>query len=191
LWGLVRSTGNLLQQHRNPISGRNGGLCDHRRVPLVSAGILLYRRPEQGGLEVLLAHPGGPFWARQDHGSWSVPKGITEGDEAPDAVAAREFGEETGFTLRDVARDPAAPPLDLGEVTLKSGKVIRAWAVEGDLDASKAMSNECEIEWPARSGRKIMIPEVDRVAWFDADEAKLRAHPVQAAFVDRLLTQLG
>ena len=159
-------------------------------MAVISAGILLYRR-RHGQLEVLLGHPGGPFWARQDHGSWSVPKGLAEPDEALDAVAAREFGEETGFALRAVARDPSAAPIDLGEVTLKSGKVIRAWAVEGDLDASKAVSNECDIEWPPRSGRTITIPEVDRLAWFDTDEARLRAHPVQAAFVDRLLTHLG
>jgi predicted NUDIX family NTP pyrophosphohydrolase len=159
-------------------------------MAVVSAGILLYRRLN-GELEVLLGHQGGPFWARQDHGSWSVPKGIAEGNETLDAVAAREFGEETGFALRDVARDPSAAPIDLGEVMLKSGKVIRAWAVEGDLDASKAVSNECDIEWPPRSGRTITIPEVDRLAWFDTDEALLRAHPVQAAFVDRLVTQLG
>jgi len=156
----------------------------------VSAGILLYRRTG-GRLEVLLAHPGGPFWARQDHGSWSVPKGLAEHGEALEAVAAREFGEETGFELAAVALDPAAQHRDLGEVTLKSGKVIRAWAVEGDLDATRAVSNECEIEWPPRTGRTITIPEVDRVEWFGVDEARRRAHPVQAAFVDRLLTQLG
>jgi predicted NUDIX family NTP pyrophosphohydrolase len=150
-----------------------------------SAGILLYRR-RGDHLEVLLAHPGGPFWARQDHGSWTVPKGIAEGDEAMESVAAREFFEETGFPLIDVARDAATPPIDLGEVRLKSGKVIRAWAVEGDLDAAKATSNECEIEWPPRSGRTMLIPEVDRVEWFAAHEARRRAHPVQAAFVDRL-----
>jgi predicted NUDIX family NTP pyrophosphohydrolase len=153
--------------------------------PRTSAGILLFRRTSQG-LEVLLAHPGGPYWARQDAGAWSVPKGIAEGDEALEAVAAREFGEETGFELRAVARDPGAQPLDLGEVSLKSGKVIRTWAVEGDLDAARATSNECEIEWPPRSGRMIVIPEVDRVAWFGIEEARRRAHPAQAAFVDRL-----
>jgi len=149
-----------------------------------SAGILLYRR-NGGGLEVLLAHPGGPYWARQQHGSWSVPKGIAEPDEPPEAVAAREFAEETGFELDAVASDPAQR-LDLGEVTLKSGKVIHAWAVEGDLDPDLAHSNEFEIEWPPRSGRRQMIPEVDRVAWFAPDEARSRAHPAQAAFVDRL-----
>ena len=159
-------------------------------MPAVSAGILLYRRAGDH-LEVLLAHPGGPYWARQDHGSWSVPKGVAEGDEPLEAVAAREFSEETGFELRGVVRDGAAALMDLGEVTLKSGKVIRAWAVEGDLDAAQSVSNECEIEWPPRSGRMMVIPEIDRVEWFGLDEARRRAHPVQAAFVDRLVMQLG
>ena len=153
--------------------------------PGPSAGILLYRR-HGAGLEVLLAHPGGPYWSRQDHGSWSVPKGIAEVDEAAEAVAAREFAEETGFELGAVATDPAQAPVDLGEVTLKSGKVIHAWAVEGDLDPELAHSNEFEIEWPPRSGRRQTIPEVDRVAWFAPDEARRRAHPAQAAFVERL-----
>ena len=153
--------------------------------PGPSAGILLYRR-HGAGLEVLLAHPGGPYWSRQDHGSWSVPKGIAEPDEAPEAVAAREFSEETGFALETVERDASQPHLDLGEVTLKSGKVIHAWAVEGDLDPELAHSNEFEIEWPPRSGRRQTIPEVDRVAWFAPDEARRRAHPAQAAFVERL-----
>jgi len=153
--------------------------------PGPSAGILLYRR-HGAGLEVLLAHPGGPYWSRQDHGSWSVPKGIAEADEAAEAVAAREFAEETGFELGAVATDPAQAPVDLGEVTLKSGKVIHAWAVEGDLDPELAHSNEFEIEWPPRSGHRQMIPEVDRVAWFAPEEARRRAHPAQAAFVERL-----
>jgi predicted NUDIX family NTP pyrophosphohydrolase len=157
--------------------------------PGFSAGILLYRR-NGGALEVLLAHPGGPYWKQKDYGSWSVPKGIAEADEALEAVAAREFGEETGFELASVARQPDEPPLDLGEVTLKSGKVVRAWAVEGDLDPELAKSNEIEIEWPPRSGRRIVIPEVDRVAWFGLPEARRRAHPVQAEFVDRLAERL-
>lgn len=156
----------------------------------LSAGILLYRRRD-GALEVLLAHPGGPYWRQQDYGSWSVPKGIAEGDEVLEAVAAREFAEETGFDLARVAMDPAVPPLDLGEITLKSGKVVRAWAVEGDLDAEAARSNEIEIEWPPRTGRRLVIPEVDRVAWFAVPEARRRAHPAQAAFVDRLETRLA
>lgn len=155
-----------------------------------SGGILLFRRGP-GGLEVLLAHPGGPYWARQDYGSWSVPKGLAEPGEALEAVAAREFAEETGSELVTVAREPGSPPLDLGEVSLKSGKVIHAWAVEGDLDPALSSSNEIEIEWPPRTGRRLVIPEVDRVAWFGLEEARRRAHPVQAAFVDRLETQLG
>jgi predicted NUDIX family NTP pyrophosphohydrolase len=158
--------------------------------PGLSAGILLYRRPTPGTVEVLLAHPGGPYWKQQDYGSWSVPKGIAEADEALEAVAAREFGEETGFELAAVAVDPARSPLDLGEVTLKSGKIVHAWAVEGDLDAAEARSNEVEIEWPPRTGRRMTIPEVDRVAWFGPPEARKRAHPAQAVFVDRLVSQL-
>jgi predicted NUDIX family NTP pyrophosphohydrolase len=159
-------------------------------MPTVSAGILLYRRTGSG-LEVLLAHPGGPYWSRQDFGSWSVPKGLAEGDEQLEAVAAREFAEETGFELQSVATNPGATHLDLGEVHLKSGKVVRAWAVEGDLDATQAVSNECDIEWPPRSGRTMTIPEVDRVEWFTVDEARRRAHPVQAELIDRLEVALG
>ena len=155
-----------------------------------SCGILLFRRTP-AGLQVLLAHPGGPYWQRQDFGSWSVPKGVAEDGEAPEAVAAREFAEETGSELSAVAREPGAAPLDLGEVTLKSGKVIHAWAVEGDLDPALARSNEIEIEWPPRTGRRMTIPEVDRVAWFGVAEARRRAHPVQAEFVDRLEGNLG
>ena len=158
--------------------------------PGVSAGTLLYRWGDRG-LEVLLAHPGGPYWRQQDWASWSVPKGIAEGDEALEAVAAREFGEEVGFDLADVAADPTREPLDLGEVTLKSGKVVHAWAVEGDVDPALAHSNEVEIEWPPRTGRRLTIPEVDRVAWFGLDEARKRAHPAQAAFVDRLEARLA
>ena len=151
----------------------------------VSAGILLFRR---GGptIEVLLAHPGGPYWKSQRYGSWSVPKGIAEEGEALEAVAAREFWEETGFRLADVATDETHPHLDLGEVTLKSGKIVRAWAIEGDLDPALASSNEIEIAWPPRSGRTMVIPEVDQVAWFGLEEARRRAHPAQAAFVERL-----
>ena len=119
-----------------------------------------------------------------------MPKGVAEAGEALDAVAAREFAEETGSELVSVATDPGRAPLDLGEVTLKSGKVIHAWAVEGDLDPTLSSSNEIEIEWPPRTGRRLVIPEVDRVAWFGLDEARRRAHPVQAEFVDRLETQL-
>lgn len=155
-----------------------------------SGGILLFRRGANG-VEVLLAHPGGPYWKSQDFGSWSVPKGVAESGEALEAVAAREFAEETGFDLADVAADSTQPHLDLGEVALKSGKVVHVWAVEGDLDPAKAVSNEIEVEWPPRTGRRLVIPEVDRVAWFGLGEARRRAHPAQAAFVKRLEVQLG
>jgi predicted NUDIX family NTP pyrophosphohydrolase len=155
----------------------------------VSAGILLFRRT-RGELEVLLAHPGGPYWSRQQYESWSVPKGIAEPGEALEAVAAREFSEETGFELPAVAADPACPHVDLGEISLKSGKVVRAWGVEGDLDPARASSNEIEIAWPPRSGRTMVIPEVDEVAWFGVEEARRRAHPAQVPFVDRLAAAL-
>ena len=157
---------------------------------VASGGILLFKHVA-GSLEVLLAHPGGPYWQRQDYGSWSVPKGVAEDGEKLEDVAAREFAEETGFELAAVSRDPRTLPLDLGEITLKSGKVVRAWAVEGDLDPALSTSNEIEIEWPPRSGRRLVIPEVDRVAWFGVEEALRRAHPAQAAFVERLEARLA
>ncbi|HSL97096.1 MAG TPA: NUDIX domain-containing protein [Candidatus Deferrimicrobiaceae bacterium] len=157
--------------------------------PPPSGGILLYRRGA-AGLEVLLAHPGGPYWQRQDRGAWSIPKGIADGEEDLAAVAVREFAEETSFEVAAVARDPARRPLALGSATLKSGKVVHAWAVEGDLDPALARSNEFELEWPPRSGRTIVIPEVDRVEWFDVAEARHRIHPGQAPLLDRLVEQL-
>lgn len=158
--------------------------------PAVSGGILLYRR-WKGQLEVLLAHPGGPYWANRDAGAWTIPKGIAEGDEELVAVAMREFAEETGFDLATIAVDPGRPPIALGNVTLKSGKVVHGWAVEGDLDPALAQSNDAEIEWPPRSGRRMLVPEVDRVAWFDPAEGRRRLHPAQSAFIDRLEAELG
>jgi predicted NUDIX family NTP pyrophosphohydrolase len=155
----------------------------------VSAGILLYRRTE-GRLQVLLAHPGGPFWARRDAGAWTLPKGIAEAGEELAAVAMREFAEETGFDLASIATDPSRAPIALGDITLKSGKVVHGWAVEGDLDPEQAHSNDAEIEWPPRTGRRMLVPEVDRVAWFDPVEGRRRLHPAQAAFIDRLETEL-
>jgi len=156
----------------------------------VSGGVLLFRRRD-GGLEVLLAHPGGPYWANRDAGAWTLPKGVAEAGEALEAVAVREFAEETGFDLTTIAAEPGRPPIPLGDVTLKSGKVVHGWAVEGDLDPEKATSNDAEVEWPPRSGKRIKVPEIDRVAWFEPDEARRRAHPAQAAFVDRLEAALG
>jgi len=155
-----------------------------------SSGIMLFRF-RGGRLQVLLAHPGGPFWAKRDEGAWTIPKGVAESGEEREAVAIREFAEETGFELSIVARNPGRAPLALGEVTLKSGKIVHAWAVEGDLDPDRASSNEAEVEWPPRSGRRILVPEIDRVAWFEPAEARRRVHPAQAAFIDRLESELG
>lgn len=149
-----------------------------------SAGLLLYRLRE-GRPECLLAHPGGPLWARRDAGAWSLPKGEIEAGEAPIDVAQREFREETGFEPPD-----AAGWLDLGEIRLRSGKVVTAWAAKGDLDPADARSEPFEMEWPPRSGRLASFPEVDRVAWFEPEEARARLNPAQVPFVDRLLERL-
>jgi len=149
-----------------------------------SAGILLYRRAggPTGPLEVLLAHPGGPYFANRDAGDWTIPKGEPDGHEEPlSAVALREFEEETGSAL-----DASAPTLDLGTITQKGGKVVYAWAVEGDLEPASAHSNEFEVEWPPRSGRQQLFPEIDRVAWFEPAEARRRIKPTQIPFIDRL-----
>ena len=149
-----------------------------------SAGILLYRLDGAGsdGLEVLLAHPGGPYFERKDLGDWTIPKGEPDGDDEPLAeVARREFAEETGTTL-----DPATPALELGSIVQKGGKVVHGWAIQGDLDPAGAHSNEVEIEWPPRSGRRQRFPEIDRVAWFGPGEARRRIKPTQIPFIDRL-----
>ena len=156
----------------------------------VSAGILLYRWRD-GVPEVLLAHPGGPFFVNRDAGNWTIPKGEPgEDDELPSA-AAREFEEETGHALSAVARDPAAPPLDLGSVVQASGKRVHCWAVEGDLDPATSTSNTFEMPWPPGSGRIQTFPEIDRVAWFPIGEARRRANRSQSEFVDRLVAALS
>jgi predicted NUDIX family NTP pyrophosphohydrolase len=153
-----------------------------------SAGILLYRRrPVDGRLEVLLAHPGGPYFAKRDLGDWTIPKGEPDGaGESLDAAARREFAEETGTEI-----DPAAPTIELGTIVQKGGKVVHGWGVEGDLDPATAHSNEFEVVWPPRSGRTERFPEIDRVEWFDADEARRRIKPTQAPFIDRLEAALN
>ena len=148
-------------------------------VPTTSAGILLFRRTG-GGLEVLLGHPGGPFWAKKDLGAWMILKGEVEPGEDPYEVARREFEEETGHEA------PDTEPLPLGEVTQRGGKRVIAWALEGHLDPAHAVSNTLQIEWPPRSGRMRTIPEIDRVAWLDPDAARLAINVAQVAFVDRL-----
>jgi predicted NUDIX family NTP pyrophosphohydrolase len=177
----------------------------------VSSGILLFRRTS-GRLEFLLAHPGGPLFVRRDEGVWTIPKGEVEGpaeaveapaggpgaqvglDPTPNgaapastdliAVARREFAEETGHDV------PPGELVPLGSIRQKGGKVVHAWAVEGDLDPADASSNEFEMEWPPRSGRRQCFPEIDRVAWFDLGEARRRLKDTQAPFLERLAARL-
>ena len=151
-----------------------------------SAGILLWRRAPTSpdGIEVLLAHPGGPLFAKRDEDTWTVPKGEYEGDGMPYDEARREFEEETGY------RAPDGPAIDLGEIQQKGGKYVVCWALEGDLDPATARSNTFLLEWPPRSGKRIEVPEVDRVEWFAPAEARRRIKAAQIPFIDRLLAAL-
>lgn len=144
-----------------------------------SAGILLFRRtrPE---LEVLLVHPGGPFWSRKDDGAWFIPKGEIQPGEAAQAAARREFQEELGTEL------PPAELLALGSVKNKSGKLIEAWAVEGDFDPNALQSNTFSLEWPPRSGKLREFPEVDRAAFFSLTEAQRKLHQAELPLLTRL-----
>ena len=155
-----------------------------------SAGILLFRRARVLGadeVEVLLAHPGGPFFAKRDEGFWSIPKGEPDAGESDLlAVARREFAEEVGSEAPD-----GAEPLELGTITQKGGKVVHAWAIEGDLDPTASVSNTFEMEWPPRSGQRRVFPEIDRVAWFGPDDARRRLKSTQTPFVDRLIARIG
>lgn len=144
-----------------------------------SAGILLHRR-RGDRVEVLLVHPGGPFWARRDLGAWSIPKGEYGPDEEPFAAARREFQEELGVAI------PDGPARDLGEIRQKGGKVVCAWALEGDLDPGQIVSNTFALQWPPRSGTWIEVPEVDRAEWFSLEDARERINPAQVALLDRL-----
>jgi predicted NUDIX family NTP pyrophosphohydrolase len=144
-----------------------------------SAGILLYRLVD-GQPEVLIVHPGGPFWARKDAGVWSIPKGEYGDDEDAEACARREFEEETGTAL------PEGALADLGSARQRSGKLVTAWAAKGDLDAEAIVSNEFELEWPPRSGRMRSFPEVDRAGWFGLEEAAEKLNPAQVVFLERL-----
>ena len=146
----------------------------------VSAGLLLFRR-RQSGLEVFLAHPGGPFWRDRDAGAWTIPKGLVEQGEDLLAAAEREFVEETGIR-------PAPPFLPLGSIRQKGGKVVHAWAWEGDADPSAVRSNVMRTEWPRGSGRWLEFPEVDRCAWFGTAAAGARINPAQRELIDRLET---
>ena len=150
----------------------------------MSAGTLLFRRTDDG-IEVLLAHPGGPFFSRKDDGVWTVPKGELDGSDDRLAVAKREFEEETGHPV------PDGEPIELGEIIQRGGKHVVAWALEGDLDPADAVSNTFEMEWPPRSGRTAEFPEIDRVAWFDLHAARAKMVPAQTPFLDRLVGALG
>jgi predicted NUDIX family NTP pyrophosphohydrolase len=144
-----------------------------------SAGLVLFRWAD-GELEVLLVHPGGPFWAKRDLGAWSIPKGEYLDDEEPLEAARREFAEELGSPA------PAGEAVELGEVRQKAGKTVLAWAIAGDLDPDAISSNTFTMEWPPKSGRTQAFPEVDRAGWFGLAQARERINPAQAALLDRL-----
>jgi predicted NUDIX family NTP pyrophosphohydrolase len=149
-----------------------------------SAGILLYRAGTNG-TEVLLVHPGGPFWAKRDLGAWSIPKGEIDSDEEPRRAALREFAEETGTELAD------REMLDLGVARQNSGKLVHAFAAAGDLDPATLRSSLIEIAWPPRSGRRMTIPEIDRAGWFGLSQAREKILQGQAVFLDRLAAELA
>ena len=151
-------------------------------MSLQSAGILLFRF-KQKELEVLLAHPGGPFFEHREDGVWSIPKGLCEDNESPLETARREFEEETGFAVDGSF-------IELGRLRLSSGKIVHAWALEYDIDATNIVSNCFEMEWPRHSGQIMEFPEVDKAAWFDLAEAKRKISKGQAGFIDRLAARI-
>jgi predicted NUDIX family NTP pyrophosphohydrolase len=147
-----------------------------------SAGLFLFRQSDR--LELLLAHPGGPFWRRKDEGAWTIPKGAIAPDEEPLEAAKREFEEETGYR-------PRGELIPLGVAKQPGGKVVHVWAIQEDWDASKLQSNTFEMEWPPRSGRQQSFPEIDRASWFGIVEARQKILKGQVVFIDRLLEKLG
>jgi predicted NUDIX family NTP pyrophosphohydrolase len=149
-------------------------------MPKLSAGLLLYR-VRAGVVDVLIAHPGGPFWARKDDGAWSIPKGEYSDGDDPWVAAQREFSEEIGLSV------PEGPRIDFGPLKQPSGKVITAFAVRGDLDITGARSNTFELEWPRGSGKLREFPEVDRIDWFPVAQARTKLLNGQRAFLDRLM----
>lgn len=152
-------------------------------MPKLSAGLIMYR-VRAGRVELLLVHPGGPFWTKKDEGAWSIPKGEVSTEEDELAAARREFLEETGII-------PEGEFSLLGKVVQKSGKSVRAWAFEGDCDPAALKSNTFTMEWPPRSGKQQEFPEIDRAAFFTPDEARKRINPAQAAFIDALEQIIG
>jgi predicted NUDIX family NTP pyrophosphohydrolase len=147
--------------------------------------LLVYRMTPSAGIEVLVVHPGGPFWARRDAGAWSIPKGEYEEGEDPEATARREFHEEVGQAPPDGQLVP------LGELTQAGGKRVSAWAVQGDVDVSGATSNTFEMEWPRGSGRIRVFPEVDRVEWMPVARARTKLLKGQVPFLDRMMEEVG
>jgi predicted NUDIX family NTP pyrophosphohydrolase len=154
------------------------------RRAAISAGLILFRRSAKRGLEIFLAHPGGPFWANRDTGAWTIPKGVVEDGEDLLDAARREFNEETGI----VASGPFIP---LGSIKQKAGKTVHAWAWEGDADASTITSNFTTTEWPRGSGKMLSFAEIDRCQWFDAKTAIEKMNPAQSELVGRLKTLLS
>jgi predicted NUDIX family NTP pyrophosphohydrolase len=152
-------------------------------MPKTSAGLLLYRL-RAGVLEFLLAHPGGPFWKNKDAGAWTIPKGEIGDNEAPLAAAIREFEEELGFK-------PNEPFIELTPIKQKAGKVVHAWAFEGDCDPTQIKSNAFSMEWPPRSSKQAEFPEVDRAEFFDLENAKAKINPAQIPFLEEIQRQLG
>jgi predicted NUDIX family NTP pyrophosphohydrolase len=152
-------------------------------MPKISAGLLMYRDTDHD-LEVLLVHPGGPYWQRKDNGVWTIPRGEVENGEDYLTAAIREFQEETGW-------QPQGPYLPLGEVRLRSGKAIHAWAFSGSFDPASLRSNLFEIEWPPKSGRRQQFPEIDRAGFFTMVEAPKKIRISELPFLDRLAEQLG
>ena len=148
-------------------------------MPKRSAGLMMYRS-RNSELEVFVVHPGGRFWSKKDLGAWSIPKGEYVNDEEPLEVARREFEEETGFSSKGNF-------IGLGDLKQPGGKIVTAWAFEGDCDPKKLRSNTFMMEWPPRSGRQIEVPEVDRGCWYSIEDARRRMLPCQRVFLDRLL----
>jgi predicted NUDIX family NTP pyrophosphohydrolase len=157
---------------------------------VVSAGLMMYRMREQH-LEVLLAHPGGPYYARKLAGVWTIPKGLIDPDEDALAAAKREFGEETGFDPDELAGGGGARYLPLGAVKYRNHKIVRAWAFAGDCDPGAIVSNTFPLEWPRGSGRRLEVPEIDRAAFFDIPAARAAILPAQRRFLHDLEALVG
>lgn len=151
-------------------------------MPVESAGVLVFRRRE-GALEVLLVHPGGPFWKHKDAGAWTIPKGLVEPGEDPRACALRELREETGL-------DYAGELVELGAITQKGGKRVTAWAAAWEFDPASLVSSTFEMEWPPKSGKRATFSEVDRAEWFSVDHAREKINPAQAPLLDTLAVLL-